>query len=129
MSRSGDLPRLAADIETARITGSHSAYRAHLERQRLLAMDIALMIAEDASESSAWLRDRRPAKGRVKWLSRLWLSLRLGSHGRVASDAVLEAAKAAVRAYAVHQEYIDLEQSGAGTSSGDRAGRYRTGGA
>lgn len=117
----------AAKFETAHFTAGHPAYRAHLETLRVLLCDMSLLIAEDSARSSRWLRGRKPATGAVGWSTRFFLSLRLRSHGKNTSDAVLEAAKDAVRMALVHQEYMALETSkGSDSTTVGGRGRYRT---
>ncbi|MFF3665512.1 hypothetical protein [Microtetraspora malaysiensis] len=128
MSRSGDLGKAAGQIERGHFSTSHPVYRAHLERRRAMACDIALMLHDDAARVSMWLQTRQQAQ-RMSWLSRIYLALRVASHGRNAADAVLEAAKSAIRMAAVHEEYVAIETTTSTDSSRSgsaRSGRYRT---
>lgn len=132
MSRSGSMRDCAATVESSHFTGSHAAYRQYLESSRLLLLDVALLLMEDSARTADWHRDRSSGRGLGVWLQTFFLSLRMRSHGRLASEAVLEAAKDIVKMATVHQEYMHLEAranasstSPASTTIGGPA-RYRT---
>ncbi|WP_214103269.1 hypothetical protein [Acrocarpospora catenulata] len=126
MSRSGKLAQAAAVFEQADLGRSHEEYRRYLEAVRTIMCDLSLLIAEDAAEAGRWLRERDPKGGRVGWWDRMFLSFRLSGHGKRSAEAVLEAAKTAVRMSMVHQEYIALETDPAQNGKSGRQGRYRT---
>lgn len=123
MSRSGNLPKLAADVERSNHVAGHVEHRRYLDALRLVCLDLATMAASDASHAGDWLYQRNPPPGRVGWFSRLFLSWRITGLGKNLHDALLEAAQTTVRMGIVHQEYITIEQAPVASSQ-----RYRTGG-
>jgi hypothetical protein len=122
----------AAGIEAAHFTSGHPAYRKHLETERLLVLDIALLLMEDSGRTADWHRQRSPGRGLGHWLHKFFLTLRLRSHGKSASEALMEAAKSVVRQAEVHQEYMAVEaRKNSGSSNPNStttggSGRYRT---
>lgn len=130
MSRSGSMRESAAKMEAAHFTASHAAYRQHLETERLLLLDVGLLLTQDSGHAADWHRRRSSGRGFMHWLQTFFLTLRLRSHGKAASEAMLEAAKSVVRQAEVHHEYMAVEAarnsvSGAAVVIGDSS-RYRT---
>ncbi len=123
--RVGGLTGRVGRWEQAEFTRGHQSYRQHLENLRSLLGDLAYLVDRDNEQPARWLSEHRTLSARcprLPWLERLVAGLRYRYKGQLAAEAVLEAAKDAIRMAAVHDEYLLMENV---TPAGDR---YRTGG-
>ncbi len=122
-TRTSGLRGRAAKWEGANFTRGHLSYREHLENLRGLLGDLAFVLDRDTEQAARWLREHGKKSRtcpKLPWLAGLTASMRYRYKGNLAAEAVLEAAKDAIRMAGVHDEYLLMEQ----TKPGDD--RYRT---
>lgn len=123
----------ATRIAEAHFTAKHSAYRDYLERQRVLMVDVAILLEEDAARAASWHRGRTTGHGVGHWIHKFFLGLMVRGHGKNAAEAVTEAAKSIIQMSLVHGEYMLAERAKgpvvSDSATAGRPGRYRTGSA
>ncbi|MFC4006677.1 hypothetical protein ACFOY2_05560 [Nonomuraea purpurea] len=121
------ISQAASEVSTSHFTRSHASYREYLEYQRMLMMDIALLLQEDAGRAADWHRERSAGHGLGHWLHKFFLSLSVRGHGKNAAEALTEAAKSVVQMSLVHGEYVAAEVAPKSTASATvgQSGRYR----
>lgn len=122
------MTQAATSVATSHFTGGHAPYRQYLEYQRLLMMDIALLLQEDAGRAADWHRGRSTGRGFMHWLKKFFLTMTMRGHGKNASEALQEAAKSIVQMSMVHGELMALEAARNSSTSATtgQTNRYRT---